>query len=1203
MKAVILVPFILVTLALVATIELLAQKSSAEGGLSLTYGAEGDSSGILLSRYGPTAIAVLYSLTWTWIDLDIRRIQPWLEMSRSEGGAAESTVLLDYPFEFLAFIPLKAWRKKHWLVFLAGTIMMLIFWAVTPLQSAIFGTQAVLVTKQLMVSDIAQLGTLSEQVDAMDSSILNAAYGITWLNEPYPGYTTSAHAIIPFLPLNEEATSRPNETWTAPATALSTDLKCWPAVVEKNTEVNNSYTFDNGQGCRNTFEPSSRGKLGNETGVIHTVLYIGYHENPLLNWYLQNPNCSRNASHQFLAIWIAQDTKDMTALFCEPSYWMQSVMVTVSAGDKRPDDASIVPLVEPNLLDESEFNSTAFEYLIGTGAPSKLIRRDYPRDRTVEQFPSLADLNLAFPLTNMVGFAVGGMNYSVMDLKAPAALQDIFSNAHRKLFSAAIPSLLRSADESQPARTSTVQYLLYGVVVSRPLSLVVEILLFLIAILVAAILYLSRRTRSILINDPGSIGATLTVLGNSDTLLKDFSPRDRYDDRNLRTSVQGNRYKLVQSAILDGQRLHIEYSSLSGQNNTPEPNRDTVSGNPTQPPALKPLSGITFVVTLLAGMVVLLYLKNQEETLGGLPRPSDNFTVLQLLENYVPTIFATLVEPFLVLLNRLLCLLQPFHDLGKGRQSAANAFSAQYTSIPPQLSLWQSLRNGHMLLASLCLVSLLANILAVALGALFNEAPVMVAYNQTLQQTYSTSITSPEFLTDVALVLGFDHFYVAAANLSSGTKMTAWTDEKFAYLPFYTPLDASDNSSSTYRAQTKGFGVDVTCSSLSTSPESFPYVDYSLKDDRSQTVYFLFKTDNGTVANCTTIRGLYNSGWLDTSEEPVDGLLAQELVSSLYSQHFYINNTEHVPEGSELCDKKMVLSWMRVNPTDRNGSQRASHMYCTPTWRSATFDVLVDSGGYVLEASRVGDFDEIDDNTRNQTEIVLKRVNDMFGRGVAIKPTSSMGMPADDDGWHNDTLSRDWMNYLLKLKLNTTRLLDPLQPVPESEATFGPVADLYKTLVANMIGAHVSSLFAPSATPTQLSGTRYVGEIRIFMDETAFIITITILGLMVIVATALYIRERNPFLPRLPSTVGSLLAYVAAGQAVKYYAERERERRSGRDPMQSKATYSFGKYLGMDGMEHVGIELDPFVAPADDGARLRRRWFGRSRRQPASGYD
>lgn len=112
LRAPVLVSFILVSLTLAAVIEFLAQWSLKEGGISLRPDTDGASTAIIVSRYAPTVIAVLYSLTWTWIDLDIRRIQPWLELSRGEGGTADSTLLLDYPFEFLAFVPVKAWKKK-----------------------------------------------------------------------------------------------------------------------------------------------------------------------------------------------------------------------------------------------------------------------------------------------------------------------------------------------------------------------------------------------------------------------------------------------------------------------------------------------------------------------------------------------------------------------------------------------------------------------------------------------------------------------------------------------------------------------------------------------------------------------------------------------------------------------------------------------------------------------------------------------------------------------------------------------------------------------------------------------------------------------------------------------------------------------------------------------------------------------------------
>jgi hypothetical protein len=107
-----LISFILVSLALIAVIEYLAQESQKHGGLLLSASDEGSTGATFCTQYAPTIVAVLYSLTFTWIDLDIRRIQPWLELSRPEGAPADSTLLLDYPFEFLALIPLKSWKKK-----------------------------------------------------------------------------------------------------------------------------------------------------------------------------------------------------------------------------------------------------------------------------------------------------------------------------------------------------------------------------------------------------------------------------------------------------------------------------------------------------------------------------------------------------------------------------------------------------------------------------------------------------------------------------------------------------------------------------------------------------------------------------------------------------------------------------------------------------------------------------------------------------------------------------------------------------------------------------------------------------------------------------------------------------------------------------------------------------------------------------------
>lgn len=161
--------------------------------------------------------------------------------------------------------------------------------------------------------------------------------------------------------------------------------------------------------------------------------------------------------------------------------------------------------------------------------------------------------------------------------------------------------------------------------------------------------------------------------------------------------------------------------------------------------------------------------------------------------------------------------------------------------------------------------------------------------------------------------------------------------------------------------------------------------------------------------------------------------------------------------------------------------------------------------------------------------------------------------------------------------------------------TIPVVEDLYQRLFSLALGLNVAGVFKSSETPMQLEGTMTVAETRIFMNDTASIVTIAILCLNVVVVTVLYVQESSPFLPRLPLTIGSLLAYVAASRAVrKYQGPDERDGRAYGERA-AEATYSFGKFVGVDGKEHAGVEADPFVSPADAGGMLRfRRLFSRS---------
>ncbi len=101
------------TVLLIAILQLLLSKSQRLGGIIFAP----DLDKIPLSTtftylYLPTVTAVVYSMLWGWIDLDVKRLEPYFQLSTDEGVSAANSVLLHYPFDFVAFVPVKAFKRR-----------------------------------------------------------------------------------------------------------------------------------------------------------------------------------------------------------------------------------------------------------------------------------------------------------------------------------------------------------------------------------------------------------------------------------------------------------------------------------------------------------------------------------------------------------------------------------------------------------------------------------------------------------------------------------------------------------------------------------------------------------------------------------------------------------------------------------------------------------------------------------------------------------------------------------------------------------------------------------------------------------------------------------------------------------------------------------------------------------------------------------
>lgn len=548
--------------------------------------------------------------------------------------------------------------------------------------------------------------------------------------------------------------------------------------------------------------------------------------------------------------------------------------------------------------------------------------------------------------------------------------------------------------------------------------------------------------------------------------------------------------------------------------------------------------------------------------------------------------FSTLLELFVILLNRLLAVLQPYYDLQKGDRPAKTTIETRYDSLPPQLNIWRAARAGHYFFALMCVLVLLCNILSIALGAIFNESPVSVAtsLNATMLKTPTLTRNKTILAYGVESSSGtyyyFDHFYMVQTNMSNGIQLPPWIDEEFAYFPF-SDTTTNDNSSAEYHGVTRGFGVAATCSPLSASNTSTNYVAYDyngtyhMQDiiQHQQTIKVVYSD-----ANYTCTLGQFGANL----EFPTGG--SSPSAQELYS---YLIAAGGRKDEADFCGTRVLLGWMRYEQGQPAGYQpSASWMECTSELRTARFNVTVDAAGHVLRSEQAGSYENTTEVLGTNTTTVRsvgKSLNQYIG-AYGQGDTSSAGAAL---GWHNDTRTRDWMNYFLTMAATTngTDLVDPAKALPDDVASLvaPAVQATYQRIGAALLGA-TTDLFADADAAAQVVPVTIVtADTRIFMDDTAYVLALVILGLYLVAGTVFYARQRETLLPRLPTTIGSTIGFVAASRVVKVYQHHGPAAGGG-----GTERYGFGRYTGLDGKVHVGIELEPYPVPL----RARSSWAG-----------
>lgn len=534
-------------------------------------------------------------------------------------------------------------------------------------------------------------------------------------------------------------------------------------------------------------------------------------------------------------------------------------------------------------------------------------------------------------------------------------------------------------------------------------------------------------------------------------------------------------------------------------------------------------------------------------------------------------------------------MLQPLEELRGGNATAKKSIDVDYSSLPSQFVMFKALRSSHFKLAAACLMALLGNVLAVAFSGMLNEHSILVPHTLSLLPPYQAKFVSIngtvspslEGMSKIRTVpsgaftggLGINQFMVAESNYTAGTPLPPWTDDRFMYVPF---MDKNNiTTTEGVEGRTMAFGATIEC-------EKIDQKDYSVRIHNSRTDLYAnfsitWSTEKGVRVTCEKMQMELSRAPLPPSgldPKCQTGKLAMEFVLYLRAQQ----NASRADQ--EFCEQTAFLGYVRdegtickSNGTSTLNDKSSMFIGCRPKLVAGEADVRVDGEGRVQSVS------ELSGSSNLSTEFFDQHFSNDAGN--MIRQANGYIFKFPGRIWHNDSFASDFLNYFMIKQANDSRLVDPNLHLPSLKDITERLRPTYTKLFAIWLGVNQNKLLIPrdDGSTTSIQGRTNESETRIFLSLPLFIMAEAILGVYTIVAICIYLWRPGRFLPRMPTTIGAVIALFAAGEVVCDMRGTsfmtKKERRKHLEGL--RRTYGYGTFVGTDGKLHEGIEREPLV--------------------------
>ncbi|KAJ4990053.1 hypothetical protein SVAN01_04516 [Stagonosporopsis vannaccii] len=1231
-------------------------------------------------------------LCWIFIAL----LHGFLVRSKRNGGVLFAPDVNDLPlsrtFSYRYLPTIIAVRQlteySHWLVFWGSSSTLIAAFGIVPFQAGIFSVvkttrtseQRFLVSQSFIRSDL--------QTQIIDINSAQSAYGFLNLNETLPEYTAFNYTLSPFSPSGAPEKIGSIGIWTANTTLFGMDLQChsilpWlpeshngasPANINNETGmVMQDVWYNISSGCTVKFYRWSPIIYGGPTRK-----YNSFTSSPCFTWgtifafFQRNRDQGYKGANRTMSYTkegriddktialrnnATDPFKNVTAIACKPFYYKRQVEADVDAKTKTPIETRLLgPKVS---LPEHMFNNHTFSSTLFPGSVRARFNPALygPINRVENRLPDtqapqyISNLRLS-ELTRPDNYSPTGepSPLTAMALLTSARGMDefldsrILAEAHEKalrlLFVLKMNTILKPNISSSAIDTSgRWTQNLEAVVLEPAFTYTVEVLLALVSLSIGALAFLTtvrmRNTR--LCDDPGSIATIMSLVADNTSVLHTFATLDCCTESAMAQVLGSCKFKfsdsgftcVVPETTLTHQQS-IEDAVVKNNSTAKAPTNDA----PIRPSEFRLYTAIPFTglfIVLFIGLAILW----AESHRTGLPLPSTNQIIQNLVMGYLPTAIAMLIEPMWVLLNRLLCVLQPFEDLRSSSEATTSqSLVLNYTALPPQLVALKAFRAKHFVLAVVATMALLSNLLATSFAGLLFQNTILVAKKTSFQPVFTAQLLSSNgsaHLEAGGLLLNHtdagsgpyidgitdeEQLLILESNYTRNTTLPSWLGETAAYLPFKTNGDIENGqilqAQTTYPSSTSG------CRPLMFHKD-FELVLWSDGQPFGAGFKVSVYRDNGPLTTCYASseksynKSLSSSGlmsmpnnlgyWSSITTGCFSGQLAGELL-------LYLQAAEGATQlERDTCATAFVVGWLRTTvppcvgktPITRNQTEvnwkdatkdNTLLVLCQPQLSIGTAEVRVDPNGVLLDAPT---------NVSIEAAGGIQLSNTLFG------PKSE---PLHD--WHNNSFASEHLHYFANRARGDVRLTDPHMPLPTFSDVEKALEKAIARLFATWAATNLEKLFLPATDATEpIQGQTITEQKRLFFRMPLLIISEVILGIYILVSILVFVRRPGRYLPRLPTSIAAVIALFASSAAVQdlqgtsHMTNKEREKHL----KDLDHRYRYGSYIGSDGAVHVGIEKVPYVqymkevtfrgSRSERETRKRREVMSKNRTSPA----